>query len=228
MTWAKLSDTFIDDPDLLALPRGVRLLYVESIVWSCKHETDGAVPAHVVHRITDEPEVDKAVDLLLERSFWSRTDTGFEIVGFLDDQISAEQVARRRADERLRQERSRRHKAADHSLCIAGRYCPEGAVTRDNTGDSRNGSRGESPTPVPSRPVPTSREGTETKTGAAPPAPLGSQGRAPSKGRGFTVSMPAPPPDPDELQAGSVDDALCEHREPRRSCPICLRREAVA
>lgn len=186
-------------------------------------------PGPLVDRITDESEVDKAVDLLLQRSFWTRTDTGFEIVGFLEDQISADQVAKRRADMRERQERSRRHKIGDHSQCIRGRYCPDGAVTRDSTRDSRGESRSESPTPVPSRPVPTSREGTETKTGAAPPAPWGSQGRAPSKGQGFTVSMPAPPPDPTELPARPAADVdQCEHRKPRRSCLICLRREVVA
>ena len=55
MTWAKLTDTFNDDPVLLGLPRGVRLLHVEAIVWCCKHETDGRIPRHVLTRITDEP-----------------------------------------------------------------------------------------------------------------------------------------------------------------------------
>jgi hypothetical protein len=211
MTWAKISDTFIDDPVLLGLPRGARLLYVEGIVWCCKHETDGRIPGHVLRRITDEPEFDAAVALLVTAGLWSATETGFIIEKFLVDQISADQVAKRRADERLRQERNRLHKAGDHSLCTKGKFCPDGLATRDNTRDNTRDPARESPTPVPSRPVPTSREGKGQGTGAAPPAPLGSQGLAPSKprtvttptpqdrvaskGRGFSVTMPIPPAD---------------------------------
>ena len=89
MTWAKLSDTFIDDPVLLGLPRGVRHLYVEGIVWSCKHETDGRIPRHVLARITDEPEPHEAAGHLVAASLWHATDDGYEVVDFLSNQPRA-------------------------------------------------------------------------------------------------------------------------------------------
>ena len=65
MTWTKISDTFNDDPVLLRLTRGVRLLYIEGLIWSCKHETDGCIPGHVLVRITDEPEPHEAAGHLV-------------------------------------------------------------------------------------------------------------------------------------------------------------------
>ena len=117
MTWAKISDTFIDDPVLLGLPRGVRHLYVEGIVWSCKHETDGRIPRHVLARITDEPEPHEVAGHLVAASLWHATDDGYEVVDFLANQRSADEMGVSRANSRARQERHRRHQNRDHSLC---------------------------------------------------------------------------------------------------------------
>jgi hypothetical protein len=194
VTWAKFDDRFTENPDLLALPRGVRLLYIESIVWSCKLLQDGVIPAHVLTRISDEPNVEQAAQQLVDARFWTRTETGYVIGDFLEHQPSRAEVEKRRADTAARQERSRRHRNGDHSMCTQGTYCPQGAVTRDTTRssprDSQRQSQRQSQRPVPTRPDPTPREGREEGTEAAPPAPSGSQERAPSKPRGFTVVMP--------------------------------------
>jgi hypothetical protein len=44
----------IEDPRLLTLPRGVRLLYLEALVWSKAHLTDGFIPALALGRLTDQ------------------------------------------------------------------------------------------------------------------------------------------------------------------------------
>ena len=195
MTWAKLGDTFIDDPDLLALPRGVRLLHVEAIVWCCKHLTDGQIRGHVLPRLTDEPDPLGAAAQLVAAGFWRTSGEGWEVVGFLDDQPSRQQVEQRHEDSRLRQERSRRHRAGDHSQCMRGRYCPEGAVTRDSSRDSHGLSPSESQRPDPTRPVPTRREGREGKVVATPRARLDSLVATPRASQGhFTVQMPGGQP----------------------------------
>lgn len=193
MTWAKLSDTFIDDPVLLGVPRGARLLHVEGIVWCCKQETDGQIPAHVLGRITDEPELDKAVDYLIDAGLWARTDTGFEVVNFLDEQPSREQVQARRADTALRKKRSEQHYAGDHSLCIRGRFCPEGAVVRDGT---RSGTRSDT------------RTGTDTRPD--PPDPTRPKGKG--RGEGRSASPRTSPAD--DLASRSWRSDECRHGDP--------------
>jgi hypothetical protein len=184
LTWAKITDNFGDDPVLLGLARGVRLLHVEAIVWCCKHETDGRIPRHVLGRITDEPEPYDAADHLVAAGLWRATTDGYEITGFLIDQRSAGEVEVSRANSRARQERHRRHQNRDHSLCDP-RYChaSNGASNAVTNGVS-NGS--------PTRPDPTRPElkrgtvgegGTADRAGARPPAPHPSQ-----KPRSFTVT----------------------------------------
>lgn len=155
MTWARLDDTFVDDPDLLRLPRGARLLHVEGIVWSCKHLTDGLLERHVLRRLSDEPDLEEAAGLLVDAGLWADDELGFRIVGFLEQQPSRLEVQQRRENTKERQDRSRRHRSGDHSTCLRGRYCPEGAVTRDTTGDETR----QSPRPVPTRPDPSRPEG---------------------------------------------------------------------
>lgn len=166
MTWAKVSDTFIDDPVLLALPRGVRLLYVEGTVWSCKQETDGQVPAHVVGRITDEPDPLAAVEQLVDAGLWDRTDDGFVIVGFELQQRSSEELEAARKLNAVRQERHRRHRSGDHSKCNP-QYCKAArdAVSDAVTDGVSNGSLPDLPD-LPDLPVPSSSGGTGSSAAA--------------------------------------------------------------
>jgi hypothetical protein len=166
MTWTKLSDVFYDDPALLVLPRGARLMSVEALVWCNKHGTDGAIPAAALSRFTDEPDALAAAEQLVAAGLWSRTDTGFVVVDFLVDQESAAEVEERRVASAFRQRRSRLHKGGDHSLCLRG-YCPNGALSRE---ESQAMSRGDSRPPVPTRPDPTPREGRVRGDGASAPA----------------------------------------------------------
>lgn len=169
MTWARIDDNLTDRPDLLALDRSTRLVHLEAIVWCCRHETDGTVPRHVLRKVTDADDPAAAAETLVAAGLWTETDSGYELVGFLDDQISSEDLARQRDLAAVRQRRQRQHKAGDHTLCDA-RYCRRAAeaVTRDQHRESR--------LPDPTRPDPTVREGREGEVGqrgsadATPPA----------------------------------------------------------
>jgi hypothetical protein len=187
MTWAKLSDTFIDDATLLGLPRGCRLLFVEGIVWSCKHEQDGLIPAHVLHRITDEPDAAAAAEQLVKAGLWTAHDDGWEIVGFLEQQRSSEDIRKIRQLAAVRQRRQRQHQQGDHGLCDP-KFCRAASrVTDGVTHAVTNGvSHGSLTRPDPTRPLGRGGEGR-----ADVRAPLGSPGVARQKGQpGFTVTMP--------------------------------------
>jgi hypothetical protein len=117
MTWTKLPAEFGSDPLLLGLPRGARLLHVEALVWCNAHGTDGHLPAHMLSRITDEPEPKEAAALLVDAGKWEMTANGWRIVGFLEDQLSAAKVAELREQSRTRQERWRNHVNGNHAGC---------------------------------------------------------------------------------------------------------------
>lgn len=152
MTWAKLDDSTTDDPGLLTLSRTVRLVHIEAIVWSCRHLTDGHIPRHALRRLTDEPDAEAAAAELVTAGIWAETATGWQIVNFLEDQMSRVEVDGTRALAQKRTKRWRLHSQGEHRLCLPGncRY-----ASRDASGD------GVSDTPRPSLPPvpPRDREG---------------------------------------------------------------------
>lgn len=153
MTWARLDDGITDRPDLLALERTVRLLHIEGIVWSCRHETDGAIPRHVIRKVTDDPDPEAAAAALVAAGLWNETDDGWCIDGFLEDQISSEDLERQRELARVRQRRQRQHRAGDHSLCEP-RYCRRASEASRVTDPVTDPVSHDSPTsPDPTRPT---------------------------------------------------------------------------
>ncbi len=48
IAWTKLAVDFADDSTLLSLPRGVRVLYIEGLLYSNRQGTDGYIPGHVL------------------------------------------------------------------------------------------------------------------------------------------------------------------------------------
>lgn len=188
MTWARLDDGITDNPRLLALPRGVRLVHIEGIVWSCRHETDGRIPRHVLRKVTDEPDPEDAATTLVDAGLWKVVDDGWEIVGFLEDQRSSEDIAKTRAAALERQRRHRQHIGGDHSLCNP-RYCK--GASRVTDGVTNGGSHGPPTRPDPTRPE---GEGKGGKTATPGAADAGGAG-GPSEDEPH-ASTPAVPVDP--------------------------------
>lgn len=141
MKWVGMPLDIVERLERLGLSRDDRLLYVEGFLYAGDCMTDGVVTARLP-RVSDHPDVDAAADRLVAAEVWRRRDDGgFTIVDYFTANLPRDEIAKRQEAARLRQERSRRHRAGDHSICIRGRYCPEGqedAVTRDTTRESQD------------------------------------------------------------------------------------------
>ena len=165
MTWTKLTDTFITDPDIISLPVPSRYLVVEALIYSNTHLTDGRITAASLDHLTRHPEREVAAAQLVTAGLWDQhPDGGWQIVRFLDDQRTAEQVRNDRAKGAERQskwrETQRLHGLGDHSRCSS--TCrARNAVTNA----SSNGP------PAQSSPVLT-RKGSGSGQGAGALAPL--------------------------------------------------------
>jgi hypothetical protein len=169
MTWTKLSESFADDPKLLAISRGARLLHVEGLVWSNRVGSDGHIPTAALVRITDQPDPVAAANELVGAGKWRETPTGWEIVGFLVDQPSAADVATSQQLNRERQQRWRWHQLGKHDLCPPGRRC------NASTNASPNVSTNAAPSDRPS-----DRKGGRTDKKEGGGTPLGVDATAPA------------------------------------------------
>ena len=178
MTWTKLPDGFNEDPVLLELPRGIRLLYVEALVYSNAHGTDGKLPRHVLSRVTDEPDPVAAAEQLVAAGVWDATDAGWSIA--FDDQLPAKEVRERREATALRTKRWDHHRRGQHDLCRPG-YCKQASASDAASGGASDDASDDA---LPSRPVPTrsGEGGTEEDV----------------HGRWVAALPPAPPPASDE------------------------------
>lgn len=149
MNWVALPHNILERLEREGLSRNDRLLYVEGMAYASQNLTDGVVTARLP-RLSDHPEPEDAAARLVEATAWELLDDGnYLITDYFTANLTREEIERRKEDARVRQERSRRHKVGDHSKCVRGRYCPEGAldpVTRDTTRDVTRESRHTLPT----------------------------------------------------------------------------------
>lgn len=157
MTWFKVDDSFYDHPKIFDAPDCAVALWTRAGSWSARNLTNGFVPTGITRRFCDDP--DTAVKELLARRLWSRVKGGFQFHDWTEYQPTKEAVERDRkaAAERQRKAREKKKKQVG-----------QGAVTEESRRDSRvthADSHGVSHT-TPSRPVPSSPEGTRTDTGS--------------------------------------------------------------
>lgn len=175
MTWTKLSDTFTDDAELLALDRQDRLLLVEATVYANRLLSDGHIPRRSLLRFTDHPEPEVGMRALVEAGLVEVVDSGWLIRNWTREQRTREEVEQLRERNRERQRVYRLHKAGIHAECDPGRCMAargsRHAVTTHATNAVTNA--------APSRPVPTRREGTgvgDTATLTTSPHPYSDEG----------------------------------------------------
>ena len=159
MTWVKLDDNALDDPDFIRLPRGVRLFHLEALAWSNRHAAGGLIPTEAAVRFTDEKGVSDAANTLVSAGLWELADDGYRILWLLDDQPTPEEIARTRERNRGKQKRHREHLRGNHELCDP-KWCKaaRNPVSNPVTNRGSNGS--------PTRPVPTLPEGEGVGTGS--------------------------------------------------------------
>lgn len=156
MTWTKLSDTFTDDADLLALDRDDRLLLVEATVYANRILSDGHIPRRSLLRFTDHPDPTAGMRALVGAGLVEETDLGWLIRNWTREQRARSEVEQIRARNRERQRIYRLHKAGVHAECDPKR-CTDTTGSRHAVTDRATNAVTNA---APSRPVPTRREGT--------------------------------------------------------------------
>lgn len=171
MSWVRLDDTFAEDPRWDGPGADGLALHVAALCYANRNLTDGRLSVNRVKVLFPVADLDATVAALVKAGWWELDPDGVQIVDYLETQPSADQVRARHRETAERQERSRKHRAGDHSMCIEGWYCPQGAVTRDKTRDKTR----ESQRPAPTRPDPSRRDGegrgkgkADDSTGLAP------------------------------------------------------------
>lgn len=151
MTWVKIDDAAFDDPRLLTLDRGVRLLHLEALAYSARHLTDGGIPRAALPRLTDQGDLVNAAKALVAAGLWEEADDGWRLVFLQKDQRGREEVEAYREAARQRSARNRQRKALhdqdDHSLCD---YCAAKKRSRERSGEATANVR----TTDPTRPSP--------------------------------------------------------------------------
>lgn len=93
MTWVKLDDHFDENPKVYGLTDSAFRLYVKSLCWCARKESDGRIP-HAVGRAMGSP---RAVKELVGAGLWLSAETGFEVKDFLAYNPSHAQLEAKRA-----------------------------------------------------------------------------------------------------------------------------------
>jgi hypothetical protein len=102
---ALVDTAMIEDPRLLALPRGVRLLHIEAMVRSKLMGSDGLIPQAALTRLTDEPNAQAGAALLVSAGVWEPAGDGWQITDFERSQMSAARVQEKREAAKARYDR---------------------------------------------------------------------------------------------------------------------------
>jgi hypothetical protein len=118
VTWSKFGDNFNDRADFAPMSRSARLLVIELILWSNAQLTDGEIPRFMLRRITDSETIEADLKECLETGIVQEHGEAYQVDW--SDQLSKDQILSNRKATAERQDRYRRHKADDHSLCD---YC---------------------------------------------------------------------------------------------------------
>lgn len=156
---AIIDATILEDPRLLTLPRGYRLMHIEGYVWSRAQRTDGAIPRHMLARVAfDEEDRDRGATALVDAGLWEVTPTGWRIVDFLDTQWSRATVEQKRRDNRRRYseyvERQREKEAKRVGKRVANDLDADTDTDTDADADKQAGiGRSEGPDSALLRPV---------------------------------------------------------------------------
>jgi hypothetical protein len=99
---AVIDTAMIEDVRMLLLPRSVRLLYLEALVWAKLRRTDGLIPRAALPRVTDEPDPELAAARLVEVGLLDNRPEGWQITDFERTQMSAKRVAELQAEAKRR------------------------------------------------------------------------------------------------------------------------------
>lgn len=115
MAWGKLDDGFYDNPKIVRIARqshGAVGIHARAISYCAKHLTDGHIPAEVVQGFAPlQRDREQMVEVLIAERAWYKSEDGYILHDYLDQNPSKEEVEAKRAEdrERKRKERARRN-----------------------------------------------------------------------------------------------------------------------
>ncbi|WP_433364218.1 hypothetical protein [Streptosporangium sp. CA-115845] len=145
MPWFKVDDGFHCHPKVLRAGNEAVGLYVRCGAYAAQQLTDGFIPEHIALLYGS----DSLADTLVKVGLWRRARGGWRMPDYLDYNPSKKQVLSEREKTR---ERVRKHR--------------ESAGGKQKSNTVTNGVSNGVGTAAPSRPVPSSPEGTRTDTGS--------------------------------------------------------------
>lgn len=134
MSWHVVDDSLLERLAHLGVSVEHAYLHLEALAYCSRLGTDGVLPMDLglVSRI---PEPVHGAVALWNVGLWEPDPgAGWQIVGYLNEQRSAQRIQEDKQRARERAERSRRHKAGDHSMCRAS-YCKDAASRDSSTSD---------------------------------------------------------------------------------------------
>jgi hypothetical protein len=137
--WVKTGDEFVDDTADLS-DAAVRTM-LDAWHWSARRQLDLRIPKKDARRFTFSSKAEAAIEELVLGKWWTEDEDYWYLAYHPEWQLSKQQVQRRRYSNARAQDRGRRHRSGDHSLCLPGK-CNESAA--DGAADSAAGSDADS------------------------------------------------------------------------------------
>lgn len=154
MSWLRIDDNFISHPKVLeasgilgkfGLGR-VLTIWIQGLAYASKYATDGRISHDALARFHDDPNVVQVACTLVKVGLWETYNGGYQVHDYLEYNISAAEVERKKAEDR---ERKRRGLRVDSARNPPGIQTTEAEVFRAES-EPRAGARARVPSPSPS------------------------------------------------------------------------------
>lgn len=149
MSWVKLSDDWFEEPHVEDIGADAAMLHLSALAYSARHSTDGVVPRRALRRLYPIDDADTMITTLVDAKLWEPTSAGYLLNDWSEHILSADEVTRIREQNRIRQDRLRRHNNGDHSLCSSCWYVRNRASHAVTDGVTEGVGVGVSSTPRP-------------------------------------------------------------------------------
>ncbi|MDQ6875795.1 MAG: hypothetical protein M3042_12130 [Actinomycetota bacterium] len=137
MTDTRLPEHYLTSPGLDALTDPAHRVFVNGLMWSVTHGTDGELTRRSLRWLHPDPLlIGPACVELVAAGLWQEHGEGWLIVGFLDHQSAAADVQASREKAAAARRRQRAHARGDHSLCSPD-SCTHAAMSGGDTAPRR-------------------------------------------------------------------------------------------
>ena len=138
MTWTRLDDLWCERRELAAINFADRWHYLAMIQFCSRADLrDGVMRGVDARRCSDHPDPNRALAELGKVGLIV-ADVSADTYALveIDGHLPSDATRKRTSDNRIRQQRKRKHDAGDHSQCLE-RYCDQAPrdVTRDGNAD---------------------------------------------------------------------------------------------